>query len=155
MALKPQEGRTMRFSWASVRLRAFVGIIAFNPQGKSAGILSPGLTDEFCTASATQEACSDGTLTQEYRRLSRWAVRPSSESKEVLGLRVDTGFGLWTRTSPDGGKSAPLDEAAVSSDGGCGGLFLNTSEFSSTFHSSHKKKNLPLSFPSIDIQCSG
>ena len=51
MALKPQEGRTMRFSWASVRLRAFVGIIAFNPQGKSAGILSPGLADGFCTAS--------------------------------------------------------------------------------------------------------
>lgn len=97
MALKPQEGRTMRFSWVSVRLRAFVGITAFDPQGNSAGILSPGLAGGYFTASATWEACSDGVLTEEDRRLSRVGGLSELREQGSAGAAVWTqGFGLWT-----------------------------------------------------------
>ena len=71
-----------------------MGIIAFNPQGNSAGLLSPGLAGGFFTASATWEACSDGALTEEYRRLSRVGSLPKLRERGSVGAAC--GHRFWT-----------------------------------------------------------
>ena len=162
MALKPQEGRTMRFSWVSVRLGAFVGITAFDPQGNSAGILSPGLAGGFFTTRATWEACSDGVLTEEDRRLSRVGALPELREQGSAGAAMWTqGFGLWTPELVRMEGSAWSRGWVLWTRLGCSlmaAMVASSSmpqSFPPLFTAPAKKKNLPLPFSNIDIQCCG